>query len=371
MFDTVGGVETAVEKLLVSEAAPDLVRLSKVRNQLEFAWLCAIEEYARSEEWVDEGFAVPASALRVKCGITQGGANASLKLARKLRQLPVVSRAFSAGEISRQHAAVIAEGCTAAREAAICELEGAIVNAAKLATPKELGEVMARITDALDGDGGAALANERYARRRLHMSEMLDGMVRLDGLLDPEMGRRMRAQVNAVARTLKNGQDADRTPAQLRADALAELCEIGVAHADVGAGRESMTDPAIHIDLADIEDRGGAEVATEIRANPGKLPKVTLQRITCDCRISRVITDGASQVLDIGRASRNPTTAQFRALVARDRGCTWPGCDRPPGWCRSHHIWHWTAGGPTNLDNLRLLCGYHHRMAHEGDRAPP
>jgi hypothetical protein len=76
-----------------------------------------------------------------------------------------------------------------------------------------------------------------------------------------------------------------------------------------------------------------------------------MQRITDgsgDCRISRVITDGPSEVLDIGRASRNPTAGQFRALVARDKGCSWPGCDRPPSWCQAHH-----------------------RMVHEGGKDPP
>ncbi len=359
-----------IEKLLASEQPVDVVELRALTNQLEFAWLRAIDDYARSEEWVEEGFAVAASALRVKCGLTQGGANAALKLASKLRRLPVVSEAFAAGEISRQHAAVIADAYTPDRAAAITELEQPLVDAAKATTPKVLGEIVARVTGALDGDDGVGAANEKYARRRLHMSEMLDGMVKIDGLLDPELGQRLRAQVNAMARSLK-GQDPDRTPAQLRADALVELCEIGTAHADVGAGRETITDVAVHVDLPDIEARGGADVAAAIRAARGPLPTSTLQRLTCDCRISRVITDGPSLVLDIGRASRDVTDAQFRALVARDKGCTWRGCDRPPGWCQAHHIWHWSAGGPTDLDNLCLYCRYHHRLVHEGGRAPP
>jgi hypothetical protein len=359
-----------IEKLLATEQTVDVVELRLLTNQLEFAWLRTIDEYARSEEWVEEGFAVAASALRAKCGLTQGGANASLKLASKLRQLSVVSEAFASGQISRQHAAVVAEAYTAERAGAISELEEAIVDAAKLATAKELGQIVQRITDALDGDDGAATANEKHARRRLHMSEMLDGMVRFDGLLDHELGQRLRAQVNAMARTLRD-QDPGRTPAQVRADALVELAEIGTARADVGAGRETITDVAIRVDLSDIEARRGAELATEIRQHPGKLPKATLQRLTCDCRISRVITDGPSEVLDIGRASRNPTAAQFRALVARDKGCSWPGCDRPPGWCQAHHIRHWLDGGSTNLDNLRLLCRFHHRTVHEGGKDPP
>lgn len=89
-----------IEKLLTTKQAVDVVALRLLTNQLEFAWLRAIDEYARSEEWVEEGFAVAASALRAKCGLTPGGANASLKLASKLRQLSIVSEAFASGQIS-------------------------------------------------------------------------------------------------------------------------------------------------------------------------------------------------------------------------------------------------------------------------------
>ena len=55
-----------------------------------------------------------------------------------------------------------------------------------------------------------------------------------------------------------------------------------------------------------------------------------------------------------------------RALNLRDRHCAWPGCDRPANWTAAHHLKHWTRGGPTDLDNLVLLCHRHHWMVHEG-----
>jgi hypothetical protein len=54
-----------------------------------------------------------------------------------------------------------------------------------------------------------------------------------------------------------------------------------------------------------------------------------------------------------------------RALVARDRGCAFPDCDRPPRWCDGHHVRPWSRGGRTDLGNLVLLCGHHHRVVHE------
>ena len=71
--------------------------------------------------------------------------------------------------------------------------------------------------------------------------------------------------------------------------------------------------------------------------------------------------------LDVGRAAATATAAIRRALEVRDRGCAFPGCDRPPGWADAHHIVHWADGGQTSIDNLVLLCGAHHRVIHHDD----
>jgi len=106
------------------------------------------------------------------------------------------------------------------------------------------------------------------------------------------------------------------------------------------------------------------------------LSRVTLERILCDCKVSRILTDGRSQVIDVGRATRTVGIALWNALVARDRHCTESGCVRGPGDCEAHHIVHWSKGGPTTLDNLKLLCWEHHRQQHIRDairegRPPP
>ncbi|WP_160312719.1 HNH endonuclease signature motif containing protein [Jiangella alkaliphila] len=58
------------------------------------------------------------------------------------------------------------------------------------------------------------------------------------------------------------------------------------------------------------------------------------------------------------------TPAQWVALVARDKGCAFPGCSRPAAWTQAHHVKHWADGGATDLNNLVLLCGHHHRSVH-------
>jgi HNH endonuclease len=81
-----------------------------------------------------------------------------------------------------------------------------------------------------------------------------------------------------------------------------------------------------------------------------------------------VVTDGASQPLDVGRRTKVVPPPLRRAVTVRDGECRFPGCDRPPGWCDAHHVQHWADGGPTALENLVLLCRRHHRLIHRGFR---
>jgi hypothetical protein len=70
-------------------------------------------------------------------------------------------------------------------------------------------------------------------------------------------------------------------------------------------------------------------------------------------------------ILAAGRSRRLPNRAQRRALRLRDRGCIWPGCTTPPGWCEAHHLRPWYDHGPTDLANLALLCPFHHHLVHD------
>ncbi len=72
-------------------------------------------------------------------------------------------------------------------------------------------------------------------------------------------------------------------------------------------------------------------------------------------------------LLDLGRTQRLATPAQKTALIARDGGCVIPGCTVPGDACDAHHVIWWSRGGPTDLDNLALICGRHHDEVHHGE----
>jgi hypothetical protein len=231
---------------------------------------------------------------------------------------------------------------------------------------------VADVTDAIDGDGGAATANQEHERRRLHIARLLDGMVAIDGLLDRDSGELVLTALNAAMDVPQAGDM--RSSAQRRADALVDLCQVGMTTVATGPGRARRPQVNVAVGVEVIERRAGVELARCVHpeaANVGQLAAETLRRIACDAGVARVITQGDSQPLDVGRTTRTVPAALWRALVVRDGGCVAPGCDRPPGWCDAHHRVHWADGGETSLENCELRCRRHHRAVHEGGPDPP
>ncbi len=157
-----------------------------------------------------------------------------------------------------------------------------------------------------------------------------------------------------------------RTAAQRRADALVELA----LHASVNEDGATINRPAvtavIHVDqITDPATQPGDPVGRSEHGQP--VTKTTAERLLCDCAMSRVVLDANSRPRRPGHDRPAPFSRHnARALAARDGGCTFPGCDRPPGWTSAHHLVHWIKDGPTDLANLTLLCTFHHHRVHEG-----
>lgn len=98
--------------------------------------------------------------------------------------------------------------------------------------------------------------------------------------------------------------------------------------------------------------------------NSGDIPITSIRKAACDAEIIPILLGGDSEVLDVGRSMRIIPDTLRKALHARDRGCTFPDCDRPPTWTEAHHIIPWSEGGLTSLENSCLLCSHHHHVIH-------
>jgi hypothetical protein len=172
------------------------------------------------------------------------------------------------------------------------------------------------------------------------MAKTLDGMWSLHGTLDDEWGQTVNNALEAVMGPPR--KDDPRTLPQKRAAVLVELCRLGPEQTNEGNWVKPRADLTLHLDLCDIERRSGSPdlaelVRAEARSGQG-LSKTTLRMLACDCNLARVITDGPSQVLDVGRATRTVPVPTRRAVEALHPTCTDPGCDVPAWKCDMHHI---------------------------------
>jgi uncharacterized protein DUF222/HNH endonuclease len=186
----------------------------------------------------------------------------------------------------------------------------------------------------------------------------LEGMVRVEGLLEAEAGRIVRNAVDDLVRTQRL-DNTGRSPEQRRADAVVELAAAHNAGTVTG-GRER---PQMLVTM-DVEQLIGRKGGRALLDTGETITIEAARRIACDANIATVLMNGRSEILDLGRTRRVASDAQYKALVIRDGGCRFPGCDRPPGWTQAHHIVEWPDGGLTDLENLVLLCHTHHGLIH-------
>ncbi|MCU0282251.1 MAG: HNH endonuclease [Acidimicrobiia bacterium] len=177
-----------------------------------------------------------------------------------------------------------------------------------------------------------------------------------------ESGGVVQAAIRSLAEPANLDPADTRTPAQRRADALAELSR---RHLD-GETRTGSSRPHLTVTVPwDTLKTGTGLVDTEA----GPITAEAARRLACDATISQVVLKDGVPVTS-GDARRRIPGALRRALDLRDKHCTHPGCDIPARWCDAHHILHWADGGKTTLANLRLLCRPHHRGAHNHQPYP-
>jgi hypothetical protein len=267
------------------------------------------------------------------------------------------------------------------------------VAAARRLDPSRLRRVGAQLRGVADPDGAGAQAQRRHRQRGLWLASTWEGMVAVNGLLDPEAGQTLLAALEPLARPTTT--DDPRSGGQRRADALTELARRTLENGGLPQSGRVRPQLTVTVELDSLLSRSGGVGGETGGSGVGPLDPETCRRLACDGAVTRVLVsrhpisqsgDGGlagrlraalallppalggapTQPLEVGRTSRVVTAAQRAALLVRDGGCAVAGCDRPPAWCEAHHLVHWLHGGPTDLENLALLCRAHHRAVHEG-----
>jgi hypothetical protein len=340
----------------IDELDAAICRLASRINAVNYQLLVLVREFDDRMGWAKWSYPNCAEWLSWRCGITLSTAREKVRTAQALRDLPAISLAFREGRLS--YTKVRALTRVAAQHG-----EDLLLRYALDATAPDVEERCRQIRNVQPDSVNDARrawearwlsASRNPARGTLCMRVELPIEVGELVLKAIERAMEQDGVAEPIAETSKS------TFFSQQADALVAIVR---AYLDLGA-------PASGADSASIADRYQVVVHVDeaaLRGGAGRAdaPLETVKRIACDASLVVVTEDERGTPLDVGRKQRIVSTPLRRALMARDRHCRFPGCHRAR-FVEAHHVHHWVEGGETNVDNLMLLCWYHHGLLHQG-----
>lgn len=303
----------------------------------------AITDLGASEAHLD-GYANAASWVQWHLGVSARTARSWVRLASHLVELPVIRAALAAGTVSLEQVELLLRHQDGRSEDRMLDI------AAEHPDLEELRRELIEVSPpaAAPEDGLPRLTTD-WRDDALHLRGIVPGV---DGVMVE------RALLRIAEKAPKDEQTGLYREFDLRmGEALVE-----VASASLADEQRSDADRAtvvVHMAAADLVHRRGDGWDAAQRMLSG----AEIDRLLCDARVQPALHDADGVTVGIGRTSRTIPAWLRRVVEGRDQGCRFPGCQRTR-WLDCHHIVPWSQGGPTNLDNLMSLCGFHHRLIH-------
>ena len=411
-------IANPVTKRNIDDLEEEIISLSKHMNQDEYRFLVMVREFDIRQGWRAYQFNNCAEWLNMKCGISPGTAREKVRVALALLDLPQCSEGFAKGELSYSKVRAMTRAANVFNEATL-------VDYALKATAHQVEEHCRRLRNA-DRRQSTPDARRAWQARSLKRTCHPDGMMSIYVELPREQGELVMKALE-MAMAADAGDTADEAyqmyAAAGQGDKVNEKAGVAVGqtgnttnltnkagqlhatgkedvmagdtvghtgntadlankasqtHAAAGkdgqahAAEKAAVDKAgqadgssqaksdnyqvvVHVDAAALQDKGGKS----------DLPVESVRRIACDADLVAVTRDAKGNLLNLGRKHRVVSPQLKRALLARDKCCTYPSYSHEQ-FLEAHHVMHWADGGETSLDNTRLICNRHHRLLHEG-----
>jgi len=310
------------------------------------------------------------ASLVAATGMSQQAAKKMVRVAETLRTAPLMSEALAAGTVSQGHVEALTFGVPKLeRRGAGSDPE--LLAAAKTQGVDEFVSTVKHWVAKAQGDlDGQQLAARQHRDRKACWFTRSDGMIRIEADLPPETGGVVVGVLEKASDQLwrhqdqRSTRDQYRSVAQRNADALVAVFS-GAQNKPGNKAKRPNVDLVVHVDHQALVDGVTAAGVRCHSANGDSLPLATVRKLACDASVIPLVMNGDGVPLDIGRKTRTTPEYLRKALIARDQGCVFPGCDYKPGWCEAHHVDYWENGGSTSLDNLVLLCSNHHHVIHQ------
>ncbi len=315
----------------------ELAELRQVCDLIELEFSDLASEFASTDEYDLQGFDSAISWIKEICHMSGGAAADRVCAGHQLQRLSQSEDAVLEGRIGFAHFVLLAR--TAAAIGGRFDETKLLQKASELSVRRFHNECM-HARHAANPDGFVNDEKEGVEARSLTLTTADDGVVLVQGILDKVGGAALRTALEPLAQ--RAGKGDHRKLDRRLGDALVDLS----MHALDNGVPSRRTHMQVTTTLETLLGLAGAPAAEMEFSLP--ISSKAVERLACDCSVTRILLDSESMVIDVGRAKRVVSGSQSKALKVRDRGCTWPGCDRPASWTSAHHVVHW-------------------RMVHEGD----
>jgi hypothetical protein len=273
--------------------------------------------------------------------------------------LPVLGAALADGEIGVEQTRTIVSTMTRLPAALDPQLrddvQETLVEHGILIEPKPFARFARAVAEACDPDGKL---DERPDpdKVELHIGTRNagTGLTRFGGYFDDEGVELLNQSIQGLTKPrVEPDGSKDKRPLPVRqGQALKEVLRMFLDHGDAPTNGGERPHVTVTMRYNDLKQR----IEEAVLAYGGPISAAEARRIACDAGIIPVVMGSESEVLDVGRLSRLFTPAIRKALALRDKGCAFPGCDRPVAWCDAHHVVHWAHHGESAYTNGCLLC---------------
>lgn len=299
--------------------------------------------------WSTEGARDLPHAISMRLGISGWKAQRWVVAARALRHLPRLAEALETGRLALDKVVELARFATPEQEVYLIGWAERV----SVGAIRHRGDLLERRR--LAGE------RERYRARRLewwfqHEERAFGLFAYLPAAEGAVIARAIEHFAAEVPVLPGEDEEEPHTADARRADALVELCRTALS----ALPEADPPTVVVHAPLATLQR---LEPGAEIEDGPPIHPE-TAARLACEARVQLVVEDVRGDAVSVSPARRYPPVWMARQLRHRDRGCVFPGCGTR-SYTVAHHVRPWSRGGPTTLENLALLCSFHHRLVHE------
>ena len=323
------------------------------------AMLSRLRRFDASEGWGHQGFLSCAHWLAWRVHIGTKTAREHVRVARALGEFGLIDAAFGRGELSYSKVRAITRVANERNEQEL-------INLALVMTAGQLARLLRSYQLCVE-QASAEASGQRARRRKVAISQLEDGMVRIEAVLPAEEAAVVKSALEAaMERAPEASAEASTVPTgddlwARQADALVDMAQGYLQHQPrtLGSAYELVV-----VTTPEQLESGQDGVGGFLRDGT-PVPVHVAQSLAAAGAHVDVSLGEAGELLDVGRRTRSIPAAIGRALWLRDGGCRVPGCTRKRH-VHAHHIQPWAEGGPTKLSNLVLICSSHHRLIHEG-----